>query len=247
MIHTHQFMRITVICFSLLWLFSLVSCTIRPHSRLQPPPPPSATEPQPPPVVDAEYRLGFGDIIEVKFFNNNQFNETLAIRPDGRISMQKIGEIFVAGMTPLELSQRITEVYAKIIKDPEVTVIVRNFGGHQVYVLGEVKSPGAFPLQRNLTVMQSLALAGGQKETAMLKSILLLRRQADGKIDVRRIDLSQNSPAAIQKNDLYLEAADIIYVPKTFIANINTFLDQAFSGIIPPLDIYLRAAWWSRW
>ncbi|MDZ7340456.1 MAG: polysaccharide biosynthesis/export family protein, partial [candidate division KSB1 bacterium] len=96
MIHTHQFMRITVICFSLLWLFSLVSCTIRPHSRLQPPPPPSATEPQPPPVVDAEYRLGFGDIIEVKFFNNNQFNETLAIRPDGRISMQKIGEIFVA-------------------------------------------------------------------------------------------------------------------------------------------------------
>ncbi|MDZ7330963.1 MAG: polysaccharide export protein [candidate division KSB1 bacterium] len=198
-------------------------------------------------TVAAEYRLGFGDVIEVKFFNNNQFNETLTVRPDGRISMQKIGDIVVAGMTPTELSQYITRAYSRIIKDPEVTVIVRNFGGYQVYVLGEVKSPGAFPLQRNLTVLQSLALAGGQKESATLKSILLIRRRPDGSTDARRIDLSNTAPGMIQKNDIPLEAQDIIYVPKTFIANINTFLDQAFSGLIPPLDIYLRAVWWNRW
>lgn len=198
-------------------------------------------------TIVAEYRLGFGDVIEVKFFNNSQFNETLTVRPDGRISMQKIGDIVVVGMTPTELSQYITRAYSRIIKDPEVTVIVRNFGGYQVYVLGEVKSPGAFPLQRNLTVLRSLALAGGQKETATLKSILLIRRKPDGTADVRRIDLSNNAPGAIQKNDIPLEAQDIIYVPKTFIANINTFLDQAFSGLIQPLDIYLRAVWWNRW
>lgn len=240
-------MKIKVSYFCLLWLLLLMTCAIRPHSRVQPPSPEPVSESQKPPSLPAEYRLGFGDVIEVKFFNNNQFNETLTVRPDGRISMQKVGDIVVADMTPMELSRRITETYAKIIKDPEVTVIVRNFGGQQVYVLGEVKSPGAYPLQRNLTILQSLALAGGQRETAALKSILLLRRQPDGKIDVQRIDLSQNSTAAIAKNDRYLEAYDIIYVPKTFIANVNTFLEQAFSGIIPPLDIYLRAAWWSRW
>ncbi len=198
-------------------------------------------------TIQPEYRLGFGDVIEVKFFNNSQFNETLTVRPDGRISMQKIGEILVAGMTPNELSRHIREAYARIIKDPEVTVIVRNFGGYQIYVLGEVKSPGAFPMQRNLTVLQSLALAGGQKETAGLKSILLIRRRPDGSPEARRIDLSNNATDAIQKNDICVEAQDIIYVPKTFIANINTFLDQAFSGLIPPLDIYLRAVWWNRW
>lgn len=194
-----------------------------------------------------EYHLGFGDVIEVKFFNNEKFNEILTIRPDGRISMQKVGDILVAGMTPMELSKLITENYAKIIINPEVTVIVRNFSGHQVYVLGEVKTPGAYPIQKNLTILQSLALAGGQKETATLKSILLIRRSHDGAVDIRRIDLSKNSPDAIQKNDVSIQAFDIIYAPKTFIANINTFLDQAFSGVIPPLDIYLRAAWWSRW
>lgn len=198
-------------------------------------------------TTHAAYRLGFGDVIEVKFFNNSQFNETLTVRPDGRISMQKIGDILVAGMTPMELSQYIARAYGRIIKDPEVTVIVRNFGGYQVYVLGEVKSPGAFPLQRNLTVLQSLALAGGQKDTATLKSILLIRRRPDGSTDVRRLDLSSTALADIQKNDIRVEAQDIIYVPKTFIANINTFLDQAFSGLIPPLDIYLRAVWWNRW
>jgi len=236
-------LKIVILIFSLI----IISCAIRPHTRAKTETEISKIEPKTEIQALPEYRLGFGDVIEVKFFNNDQFNETLTVRPDGRISMQKVGDIQVAGKTPPELSNLITKTYAKIIKNPEVTVIVRNFGGYQVYVLGEVKSPGAFPLQRNLTILQSLALAGGQKETAALKSILLMRRNNDGTVDARRIDLSDNSPEAIQKNDVYVEAFDIIYVPKTFIANVNTFLDQAFSGVIPPLDIYLRAVWWRRW
>ena len=233
----------------LLLLIFLTSCAIRvPKKAALEKTGIEARETEPVTLPPApEYQLGFGDVIEVKFFNNEKFNEILTIRPDGRISMQKVGDIQVAGMTPTELNHRITETYTKIIKDPEVTVIVRNFGGYQVYVLGEVKSPGAFPVQRNLTILQSLALAGGQKETATLKSILLMRRTREGILDARRIDLSNNSPEAMQKNDVYVEAFDIIYIPKTFIANINTFLDQAFSGLIPPLDIYLRAMWWNRW
>lgn len=190
------------------------------------------------------YRLGFGDVIEVKFFNNERFNETLNVRPDGRISMQKVGDILVAGLTPTQLSRLITKIYGKILKNPEVTVIVRNFGGYQVFILGEVNSPGAIPLQRNLTVLQTLAQAGGYKETASLRSVLLMRRNKDGTIDAKRVNLRAKSPEAILKNDLYVEAFDVIYVPKTFIANVNTFLDQALAGLIKPLDVYLRAAWY---
>ena len=225
----------------------IMNCAIRPRTKAETQSEFSTLTPQTYSRSICEYRLGFGDVIEVKFFNNNQFNETLTVRPDGRISMQKVGDIQIAGMTPAKLSSRIAETYSKIIKNPEVTVIVRNFGGYQVYVLGEVKSPGSFPVQRNMTILQAMALAGGQKETAKMKSILLMRRNQDGTVEAKRIDLSGPSPDAIKTNDSFVEAYDIIYVPKTFIANVNTFLDQAFSGVIPPLDIYLRAVWWSRW
>ncbi|HEX9970839.1 MAG TPA: polysaccharide biosynthesis/export family protein [bacterium] len=238
-----------LIYFILILFFFFTSCAIRLHKRTQPKPEVTAssekeTEAQLSSAVTPRYRLGFGDVIEVKFFNNEKFNETLTVRPDGRISMQKVGDIPVTGMTPMELSRVIDETYSKIIKNPEVTVIVRNFGGYQLYVLGEVKSPGAFPVQRNMTILQALASAGGQKETAKLKSILLMRRNDDGTVAATRLDLSGPSPESIQENDLHVAAYDIIYVPKTFIANVNAFLDQAFSGVIQPLDVYLRAVWY---
>lgn len=193
-----------------------------------------------------EYRLGYGDVVEIKFFNNSQFNETVTVRPDGRISMERVGDILVADKTPNDLSETITDIYSKIIKSPEVTVIVRNFGGYQVYILGEVDKPGAIPMQRNMTVLQTLAQAGGQKPTASLKSIIVMRRAKNGEVVAKRIDLGGPSPLTVQSNDLFVQANDIIYVPKTFIANVNSFVEQATSGIIKPLDIYFQAAWYSR-
>lgn len=236
----NRWLLLFTFCFGLI----VINCSIKPRTRLTSiPETPKADYLQTLP----EYRLGFGDLLEVKFFNNSQFNETVVVRPDGRISMEKVGDIHVAGKTPKELSEAITIAYAEIIKNPEVTVIVRNFGGYQVYVLGEVNVPGAYPIQQNMTILQALAKAGGQKDTANLKSILLLRRQLDGGIAANRIDLSVPSLEEINKNDRSVEAFDIIYVPKSFIANVNTFLNQAFSGLIPPLDIYLRAVWWAKW
>lgn len=190
-----------------------------------------------------EYCLGYGDVIEVKFFNNSEFNEHLTIRPDGRISMERIGDMLVIGLTPQQLSVKIEEAYSRFIKNPEVTVIVREFSDRMVYVLGEVNTPGGYPIKRNMSILQSIALAGGQKDTAKLKSVILMRRDVEGTISVRRLDLSD--PARdVPTRDFMVAASDIIYVPKTFIANLNTFLDQAFSGVLQPLDIYLRSVWW---
>jgi len=234
--------------FFILLLFLLVSsCAIRPHIKSKPAPEVDESKQQQQQVslpATPKYRLGFGDVIEVKFFNNEKFNETLTVRPDGRISMQKVGDIPVAGLTPGQLRKLITKVYAKILKNPEVTVIVRNFGGNQVYILGEVNSPGAIPLQRDLTVLQTLAQAGGYTESANLQSVLLMRRKRDGTIAARRINLRGKSAEALLKSDIYVNASDVIYVPKTFIANVNTFVDQALAGFIKPLDVYLRAAWY---
>jgi polysaccharide export outer membrane protein len=75
-----------------------------------------------------------------------------------------MGEKFAAGMTPLQLDCLITLKYSEFIQDPDVTVIVREFGGQQVHVLGEVNSPGGYPVERNMTLLQAVASAGGVKE-----------------------------------------------------------------------------------
>ena len=196
-----------------------------------------------------EYQLGFGDVVEVKFFNNPRFNETVAVRPDGRISLERMNEVFVIGMTPAQLDSLVSATYAQFVLNPEVTVFVRQFGGNQVYVLGEVKSPGGYPMQKDMTLLQALTTAGGPSETAKLKSVLLLREGRNHEIHALRLDLSKAihaSSGVVSSNALYVQAKDVIYVPKTFIGNVSTFLKQIYDGVLPPLSIYLQALWWSN-
>jgi protein involved in polysaccharide export with SLBB domain len=195
-----------------------------------------------------EYRLGFGDVIEIKFFNNERFNETVAVRPDGRMTMERIGDIFIAGMTPSKLDSLITAKYAEFVRNPDVTVFVRQFGGYQVYVLGEVNAPGGYPLQRNMTILQALAAAGGFKDTAKRGSVMVLRPGEQKQIEALKVDLTATIRGHNQTNEktLYVQAQDVIYVPKTLISSTSAFLKQVYDGVLPPLDTYFQALWWRR-
>lgn len=198
------------------------------------------------PVFPPEYSLGFGDVVEIKFFNNERFNETVAVRPDGRITLEKMGDIPVIGMTPLQLDSLITVTYAEFVRSPEVTVFVRQFGSYQVYVLGEVNLPGGYPIQQNMTIMQAVAVAGGAKETAKLGCVMILRRGEGESVNAVKVDLAsviKGANGVISLDDFYVQGQDVIYVPKTFIASASAFLKQVYDGLLPPVDIYLRAAW----
>lgn len=191
-----------------------------------------------------EYLLGFGDVIEVKFFNNDRFNETVTVRPDGRISLERVGDIIVSGMTPSKLDSIITSSYSAFLITPDVTVFVREFGGYNVYVLGEVDTPGGYPIERNMTILQALAVAGGPKDGAQLKSIMILRQGDAGKLTATKYD-AKAGLAGLQ-NNFTIQPQDIIYVPRTFISSVSNFLDQIYDGLLPPLEAYLRAVYWSR-
>ena len=202
------------------------------------------------PVVFSEYRLGFGDVLEIKFFNNEQFNETVTVRPDGRISLEIVGDIFVAGMTPRQLDSLITRTYTEIVKNPDVTVFVREFSGYQVYVLGQVNKPGGIPLQRNMTLLHALAAAEGITEGGQLQSVMLLRKGTNNQLNALKFDLTKaltGSSSKITETDVYIQPLDIIYVPKTFVYSSSTFLKRVWEGLLPPIDTYLRAIYWYDW
>jgi len=193
------------------------------------------------------YRLGYGDVIEVKFFHNGEYNETIAVRPDGRISLQRIGDIDVIGMTPMALDDIITESYAEILVNPDVTVFVREFGGQEVYVLGEVDKPGMYSLVKGMTVLRAIAAAGGAKHSGKMNSIMLVRSDEDMRqAEVSRLDVSLSSLSDNIRNDLPLKAYDIVYIPKTFVADVNDFISQLYDIILPPFDVWSRWSIWSN-
>jgi protein involved in polysaccharide export with SLBB domain len=194
--------------------------------------------------LKSEYALGFNDVIEIKFFNNAEFNETIKVRPDGRISMQRVGDIYVNGMTPSQLDTIITRTYAKFLRDPEVTIFVREFGAYQVYVFGEVTKPGGFPLQRNMTILQALATAGGPTKDGKLNSTILIRPAPEGSLAAIKLDLTLPMQGVSLNTDLYVQPNDIIYIPRTYYAKVHDFMVDFWHITYPPIDLFFRYIIW---
>ncbi|MBN2089913.1 polysaccharide export protein [candidate division KSB1 bacterium] len=185
-----------------------------------------------------EYKIGVGDELEFKFFGNERFNEYVIVRPDGRITLQRIGDLYVNGMTPSVLDSMVTRTYSQIINSPDITIFIRKCSGKFVYVTGEVKMPGPYPLQNGLTILQALALARWETDDANLKSILLLRRTNETTMSAQAINVSEMLKPGGTLDDQVLEGDDVIFVPRTFIANVEHFIRNYYDIVLPPWQIF---------
>ncbi len=185
----------------------------------------SATEPAP-------YLIQAGDKLEIKFFYNSELNETVVVRPDGKISLQLLDDIQAAGITPAELDDILTQKYAYELKKPVLTVIVRSFTGQRVYVGGEVNRPGLVSLTAGMSALQAVINAGGLRETAKLENAIVIRKGKDRKPIPMRVDLTKAIYEGNAQDHFRLKPYDIVYVPKTFIAKANKFVNQYIERLI---------------
>jgi protein involved in polysaccharide export with SLBB domain len=183
------------------------------------------------PPVEAEYRLQIGDALTIRSYFDSQLNQDVVVRPDGRISVLLIGDIDAAGLTPAELSRRIRDSYARLVGGTDVTAALARSAGANIYLSGEIKTPALQPMDGDITLLQAIARAGGFLPTANTGYVLLIRSQVGGKLAVSRIDvekiLRNESP------DVYLHRRDVVYVPKSDIAQLNQFVDQYINNIVP--------------
>jgi protein involved in polysaccharide export with SLBB domain len=200
----------------------------------------------PPRVEDMpDYRINFGDVLEFKFFNNDRFNETVTVRPDGRISLQRLGDLLVLGRTPEEVDSVVTAAYAAIIISPDVTVFLREFGQQVVYVLGEVDRPGEIDYRRGMTLLQAVALAGGPNREAKMSSVLVIR-QDQSDLVAARWDMNQLMDGRLDGGDPRVMPYDVIYIPQDFISRLNEFVDAYLPAILMPLDLTVRWFYYQR-
>ncbi len=185
-------------------------------------------------AVTGEYRLQPGDELDIRFYYNPELNSSVLIRPDGRISLPLANEIQAAGLTPAALGQRLRTSYEKELRRPELTVIVRSFNSQKVFVGGEVASPGVIQALGPLTVLQSVTQAGGFKETARISEVLIIRRDPSVPDPiVIPVDIAAVVDGSQTNQDIALMPFDIVYVPKSDIANVNNFVDQYIRQNIP--------------
>lgn len=185
------------------------------------------------PIPLADYRIQAGDQLDIKFFYNSELNESVAVRPDGRISLQLLGDITVHDMTPSQLENMLEERYSSQLAIPEVSVIVRSFNMHKVFVDGHVMKPGALPLVGYMTVMQSISQAGGLRDGARRKEILVIRRNHLGRPVVIRLNLDKAMTGEDMNQDLYLAPFDVVFVPRSTIGNVNQFVDLYIRKNLP--------------
>ncbi len=122
-----------------------------------------------------DYRIQPGDEMDIKFFFNPELSEAVIVRPDGKISLPLVDDVQAAGLTPSELDALLTQAYARELRKPMITVIVKTFTGQRVYVGGEVGKPGVFELTAGMTALRAVFAAEGFLDTAKPEAVIVIR------------------------------------------------------------------------
>jgi len=161
--------------------------------------------------VSPQYRIGPEDVLNVSVWGDKELTMDVVVRPDGKISLPLVQDIQAEGLTASELADTIHQKLLPFIKDPNVSVIVRQINSPKFSVMGYVNRPGAYPLRGDVTVLEALSVAGGFTPFASPRKIKLVR-YADGKQEIRVVNYYDMIDKGGKGNYL-LKAGDIIVVP----------------------------------
>lgn len=160
------------------------------------------------------YHIGVEDELAISVWHEQDLSMNVVVRPDGMITLPLLNDLKVTGMTTKQLQDMLTGKLkdSDILKEPQVTVIVRQIHSRKVYLVGQAVRPGIYTLNDSKTVLQLLAEAGGPGPYAKLGSIYIIRQQ-DG---VRR-RLPFNYKKAISgrnvSDDFVLQPGDMVVLP----------------------------------
>lgn len=165
------------------------------------------------PRTGYEYKIGAGDVLQVSVWKEPEASaNNVVVRPDGIISMALTKEIMVAGLTPAQAEQKITERLVKVIQEPDVTVVVTTINSKKIYAMGAVKKEGPISYTYSMTIMQAIAEAGGLTDYAKRKSIYVLRHE-NGKDSKLPFDYNQVLRGEHLESNVVMLPGDTLVVP----------------------------------
>ncbi len=185
-----------------------------PQPTVQAPLAPASTAPVPeqPAAVPPDYVIGPDDVLSVVFWEQQNHGGDVIVRPDGKITLPLINDVQAAGLTPEELRQAIVTASTKFLRDPNVTVIVKQTNSRRVYVTGRVNRPGTYVITTPVTVLQMLALAGGVAEFAKKDEIVVMRTEG-GQTHSHKFNYKDVIKGKKLEQNILLKPGDTVIVP----------------------------------
>jgi polysaccharide export outer membrane protein len=164
------------------------------------------------PADSGQYTLGAGDVLNVMVYGEPEISQTVFVRIDGRISLPLAGEVDAAGVTPAALADKITEKLDRFLEAPNVTVVVSESRSKAYYILGQIESPGEYPITRKVTVIQAIARAGGFLEWAKKDSIMIVSGP-EGSEQITYFNYDNFLGGDDRNKNIVLRPGDTIVVP----------------------------------
>jgi polysaccharide export outer membrane protein len=190
--------------------FALTSCggnipSVKTLAQVQPSKPSVAAS-------EESYVIGAGDKLSIDVWKEPDLSKQVTVRLDGKISLPLIEDVVAAGLTSAQLRTQLTEKYGQYVDSPVVSVTVLESLSKKVYLLGKVTKPGEYLLQKNMTVVQAISLAGGLTEWADAADIRLIRK-IKGVERTFRVNYDAIVSGKDVSQNVQLEPDDTIFVP----------------------------------
>jgi len=182
--------------------------------------------------VEPLYRLYPADEIEVQVVSAPELTKTVTVQPDGRVSLPLVAPVEVADRTLADAERLIAQAYASQLLSPRVNIVVRA-APLKVFVGGEVDKPGVYDMPGDINALQAVIMAGGFKTSAKRGEVVIIRRGPDGRAMMRTANLVRAVSDPGLTDAVPLRRFDVVYVPRTRIAEAGIFVQQYFRDINP--------------
>jgi protein involved in polysaccharide export with SLBB domain len=188
-------------------------------------------------VEQRGYRVEPYDTLLIKYPFHPEMDQETVVRPDGTISATGVGQVHVSGMTAPDVANHLKQQSSRRLKNPEVVVSISKYGERGIFVGGEVGRPQMLVFRKGLTPLQAIMAAGGFLPTARLDSVILVRHTGGPEpFLARKLDL-KSAMLKGKAEPIPLMPQDVVFVPRTPIANANVWVRQHVTDLFPFLRI----------
>jgi len=163
-----------------------------------------------------DYVLQAGDLVDIKVFMETDMDRTLRISANGTVTFPLIGNVRIGGYSVAQAENILVEKLKLYIKNPQVSMLIKEYANKMVYVLGQIKKPSAIPIppEKTLTVLEAITFVGGFTDIANTSKVKILRMD-NGKQKSIDVDINAITKQGNKALDITLMPGDVVFVPQS--------------------------------
>ena len=164
----------------------------------------------------SDYLLQPGDLVDIQVYKEEDMSRTLRISTQGYIAFPLVGNIKIADLNISQAANKIEEKLKSYLKNPSVSLLIKEYANKTLYVLGQVKKPSsiAIPPEKTMTVLEAITSAGGFTDIAAISKVKILRIE-NGQQRSLEVDVSQITKDGNKQLDIALKPGDVVFVPQS--------------------------------